>query len=179
MSRWRKQSERLRTAGAAGASQLLASSHVTCPAIWCWGRRPVIVLPKTQGDRSVDWMACFATAGAAGAPRPRLEPARRGLGLCPAIPAAGLVGPHSAGSTERAGVRRLGHCRRTRSGGLRGDTASTPARRSTLSALAAVSRRSGLSARSALARTRWPCRASAWPSVERRLSALAAIGLSP
>ena len=38
---------------------LLASSDVTCPAIWCWGRRPAIMLPKVEVEASVDWFGVF------------------------------------------------------------------------------------------------------------------------
>ncbi len=38
---------------------LLASPHVTSPAIWCWARRPAIVLPKVRDVVSVDWLGVF------------------------------------------------------------------------------------------------------------------------
>ena len=40
---------------------LRTSSRVTCPAIWCWGRRPVIVLPEAIDALAapVDWVGVF------------------------------------------------------------------------------------------------------------------------
>ena len=39
---------------------LRASSLVSCPAIWCWGRRPVIVLPaEADLTTSLDWVGVF------------------------------------------------------------------------------------------------------------------------
>jgi len=40
---------------------LRASSRVACPAIWCWGRRPVIVLPDAVDLMAarVDWVGVF------------------------------------------------------------------------------------------------------------------------
>ncbi len=38
---------------------LLASDRAACPAIWCWGRRPVILLPETGGVSPVDWVGVF------------------------------------------------------------------------------------------------------------------------
>ncbi len=40
---------------------LRASSRVACPAIWCWGRRPVIVLPDAVDMLAapVDWVGVF------------------------------------------------------------------------------------------------------------------------
>ena len=38
---------------------LLASDRAACPAIWCWGHRPVILLPETLGDSPVDWVGVF------------------------------------------------------------------------------------------------------------------------
>ncbi len=51
---------------------LLVSSHVDCPAIWCWGRRPVIVLPETAtiGDQGRLGRRLLPRAGALAAPRP-------------------------------------------------------------------------------------------------------------
>jgi beta-lactamase regulating signal transducer with metallopeptidase domain len=45
--------------------ELRASARAACPAIWCWGRRPVLLLPEaasaveSQADPSVDWMGVF------------------------------------------------------------------------------------------------------------------------
>ena len=41
--------------------ELRVSPRVRCPAIWCWARRPVIVLPGVVDDSSapVDWVAVF------------------------------------------------------------------------------------------------------------------------
>jgi beta-lactamase regulating signal transducer with metallopeptidase domain len=40
---------------------LRASSHVACPAIWCWGRHPVIILPESSDlmAAQVDWVGVF------------------------------------------------------------------------------------------------------------------------
>ena len=40
---------------------LRASSRVACPAIWCWGRRPVIVVPEASVAMAapVDWVGVF------------------------------------------------------------------------------------------------------------------------
>jgi beta-lactamase regulating signal transducer with metallopeptidase domain len=38
---------------------LLASDRAACPAIWCWGRRPVILLPEPAGPSPVDWIGVF------------------------------------------------------------------------------------------------------------------------
>jgi beta-lactamase regulating signal transducer with metallopeptidase domain/5-hydroxyisourate hydrolase-like protein (transthyretin family) len=41
--------------------ELRASARVRCPAIWCWGRIPVILLPASDGAVSagVDWVGVF------------------------------------------------------------------------------------------------------------------------
>jgi beta-lactamase regulating signal transducer with metallopeptidase domain len=40
--------------------ELRVSPRVRCPAIWCWGRRPVIVLPEdAAATTSVDWVGVF------------------------------------------------------------------------------------------------------------------------
>jgi len=40
--------------------ELRASPGVDCPAIWCWGRRPVIVVPEGAGTAApVDWAGVF------------------------------------------------------------------------------------------------------------------------
>ena len=43
--------------GLRAAPQLYASNHVRCPVIWCWGRRPALLLPGSaaRGGTSVDW----------------------------------------------------------------------------------------------------------------------------
>ncbi len=39
---------------------LRISSRASCPTIWCWNRRPLIVLPEeAAGAGSVDWVAVF------------------------------------------------------------------------------------------------------------------------
>jgi hypothetical protein len=39
---------------------LRASSLVSCPAIWCWGRRPVIVLPEVAAAATtINWVGVF------------------------------------------------------------------------------------------------------------------------
>ena len=38
---------------------LLASDRAACPVIWCWGRRPVILLPEMVKTSSVDWIGVF------------------------------------------------------------------------------------------------------------------------
>ncbi len=44
---------------------LRASERAACPAIWCWGQRPVILLPETavpitsKAEGSVEWVAVF------------------------------------------------------------------------------------------------------------------------
>jgi beta-lactamase regulating signal transducer with metallopeptidase domain len=42
-------------------TELLTSSRVTGPAIWCWGRRPRIVLPEYLETKvaTIDWVAVF------------------------------------------------------------------------------------------------------------------------
>jgi len=40
--------------------ELLGSSDVDCPAIWCWGRRPATLLPEAaQTAAQVDWAGVF------------------------------------------------------------------------------------------------------------------------
>ena len=40
--------------------ELRASPQVRCPAIWCWGRRPAILLPEVvRGAEPVDWVGIF------------------------------------------------------------------------------------------------------------------------
>jgi beta-lactamase regulating signal transducer with metallopeptidase domain/protocatechuate 3,4-dioxygenase beta subunit len=40
--------------------ELRTSTRVQCPAIWCWSRRPVILLPISAGGGSpVDWVGVF------------------------------------------------------------------------------------------------------------------------
>ena len=38
------------------APRLLASAGVACPIIWCWGRRPILIVPRTNRN-AVDWPA--------------------------------------------------------------------------------------------------------------------------
>ena len=46
--------------GVCPAPELLASSDVDCPAIWCWGRRPAILLPEAAETAArVDWAGVF------------------------------------------------------------------------------------------------------------------------
>ncbi|WP_165251751.1 carboxypeptidase regulatory-like domain-containing protein [Paludisphaera soli] len=37
------------------------SPAVRCPAVWCWGRRPLLLLPEGQGSEpvAIDWVAVF------------------------------------------------------------------------------------------------------------------------
>jgi beta-lactamase regulating signal transducer with metallopeptidase domain len=45
-----------------GATPVLRTSpRVRCPAIWCWGRRPIILLPESTSPTSapVDWVGVF------------------------------------------------------------------------------------------------------------------------
>ncbi len=60
--------ETLAAAAAAAAARLglgampvlRTSSRVRCPAIWCWGRRPIILLPESTAPTStVDWVGVF------------------------------------------------------------------------------------------------------------------------
>jgi beta-lactamase regulating signal transducer with metallopeptidase domain len=46
--------------GLVGELDLRSSPHVRCPAIWCWGIRPVIVLPEAMKPTvPVDWAGIF------------------------------------------------------------------------------------------------------------------------
>ena len=60
--------ETLAAAAAAAAARLglsatpvlRTSPRVRCPAIWCWGRRPIILLPESTAPAStVDWVGVF------------------------------------------------------------------------------------------------------------------------
>ena len=112
---------RLHAAGAAARARCSARHRdVACPAIWCWGRRPVILCrkpPTCGGCRSIgsassatSWRTgCGATSGRACSPR--------SWSACPALASAGVAGQASAEPTQRAGLRRLGA--RDRPGGRR------------------------------------------------------------
>ena len=40
--------------------ELRASAGAACPAIWCWGRRPIILMPEdAAGAAAVDWIGVF------------------------------------------------------------------------------------------------------------------------
>jgi beta-lactamase regulating signal transducer with metallopeptidase domain len=46
--------------GVTGAPDLRVSSRLHCPSIWCWGRRPVIVLPEdAAAATSITWLGVF------------------------------------------------------------------------------------------------------------------------
>jgi beta-lactamase regulating signal transducer with metallopeptidase domain len=45
-----------------GADPVLrASSHIRCPSIWCWGRRPILLVPAAVSaiEKPIDWVAVF------------------------------------------------------------------------------------------------------------------------
>jgi beta-lactamase regulating signal transducer with metallopeptidase domain len=45
--------------GLAARPEVLASDRLRCPVVWCWGRRPTLILPEDalrEGD-AVDWVA--------------------------------------------------------------------------------------------------------------------------
>ena len=96
--------------GVIGVPELRVSSRVHCPSIWCWGRLPVIVLPEDAAGCDFDRLGrcVLPRAGALAAPGPLVQPARRGVGLCPALAPARLVCQASPGTAQRAGLRRLG-----------------------------------------------------------------------
>ena len=105
--------------GSACGPVLRESPHVRCPAIWCWGRRPIILLPERDraGIARRLGRRLLPRAGPLGAARPLVGAARRGARLPAPLASAGVVGQASAESTERAGLRRLGAVHR--SGGRR------------------------------------------------------------
>lgn len=43
------------------APQLRTSDKVGCPSIWCWGNRPVLLIPSSTGraPSSIDWVSVF------------------------------------------------------------------------------------------------------------------------
>ncbi len=46
--------------GVFGDVSLRASSVARCPMIWCWGRRPVLLVPPSAGDQSgISWCSIF------------------------------------------------------------------------------------------------------------------------
>jgi beta-lactamase regulating signal transducer with metallopeptidase domain len=46
--------------GVIGSPELRVSSRMRCPVIWCWGRRPVIVLPEdAAAATSIAWVGVF------------------------------------------------------------------------------------------------------------------------
>ncbi len=59
---WRRAAEiAARRLGMPETPELRASASVRCPSIWCWGRRPVILLPadETCASATVDWVGVF------------------------------------------------------------------------------------------------------------------------
>ena len=36
--------------------ELRASTEMRCPAIWCWGRRPTVLVPAAAGASPIDWI---------------------------------------------------------------------------------------------------------------------------
>ena len=41
------------------APEIRRLSSVRCPAIWCWGREPVLLLPEGPDDAGIDWDGVF------------------------------------------------------------------------------------------------------------------------
>ena len=101
--------------------ELRASSHVDCPAIWCWGRRPVIVLPEAaEPATTVDWAGVFCHELAHWLRRDHWSSLLGELlTCCPPLASAGLVGQASTPAAQRAGLRRLGARDRPAGHGLR------------------------------------------------------------
>lgn len=46
----------------ASAPEARVSDEIGCPVIWCWGRRPLLLIPKdsVRSTRSIDWESLFA-----------------------------------------------------------------------------------------------------------------------
>jgi beta-lactamase regulating signal transducer with metallopeptidase domain len=52
--------EATRALGLRSAPSLRASPHIRCPMIWCWGARPVVLLPATATDAApILWRSVF------------------------------------------------------------------------------------------------------------------------
>ena len=45
----------------AAVPELRASPRLRCPSVWCWGRRPVLLVPEQvhEESKSIDWVAIF------------------------------------------------------------------------------------------------------------------------
>jgi beta-lactamase regulating signal transducer with metallopeptidase domain len=127
---------------------LLASRDVTCPAIWCWRRRPAIVLPKVADTVSVDWIGVFCHELAHWRRRDHVWSLLADVLVC-AVP----FQPLAWWARRRLGQLSELACDDWAIAGGRDPESYAETllqllpRRRTLSALAAVSRRSGLAAR--------------------------------
>lgn len=55
--------ERLKAAatgwGLSAAPAVARSAEVACPAVWCWGRRPLLLLPDRDETTPLDWVGVF------------------------------------------------------------------------------------------------------------------------
>lgn len=54
--------EAARRLGIAAVPDIRVSSYVRCPSIWCWSRRPVLLIPAgfESSESKIDWTAIFA-----------------------------------------------------------------------------------------------------------------------
>ncbi len=54
--------EAARRLGIASVPEIRASGDVRCPSIWCWSRRPVLLIPAgfESSESKIDWTAIFA-----------------------------------------------------------------------------------------------------------------------
>ena len=127
---------------------LLASPHVTCPAIWCWGRRPAIVLPKFQDAVSVDWIGVFCHELAHWRRRDHVSSLLAEVLVC-AVPFHPLAwwARHRLGQLSELACDDWAIACGQEPAAYAEMLLQLVPRRRTLSALAAVSRRSGLAAR--------------------------------
>jgi beta-lactamase regulating signal transducer with metallopeptidase domain len=128
---------------------LRLSSRVTCPAIWCWGTRPVIVLPQShEPDTLVDWIGVFCHELAHWLRRDHVSSLLAEVLVCvvPWHPLA-WVTRHRLRQQSELACDEWAIASGQEPAAYAETLLTLASRRRTLSALAAVSRQSGLSGR--------------------------------